>query len=289
MKTIFTFLSSFLFSISLLAAEARHKSSLIIRSQDRSEIRVVIDGRRFEPRDNFMRVRNIDAGNHRIKIYRQRNSRGGAFGNFGSRYDLIYNNSVRIRPGMNMIISIDRYGRAHVQERRANGYGRNDRQWENERDRDRGYGNGRTWGNDRDFDDNDWDRGKDFDFEQMKNSGDYDTYDRDWDRNDRDREDYGYNRAMSDIDFSRVMESIQKEWFEGNKQKSASQIISTNFLTASQVKQMLQLFSFENTKLELAKQAYPKTVDQRNFHIVNDVFSYSSSKDELNRYIRNVR
>jgi hypothetical protein len=69
--------------------------------------------------------------------------------------------------------------------------------------------------------------------------------------------------------------------------RSATQIISTNFFTSEQVKEMLQLFSFENNKLDLAKLAYDKTVDQRNFYVVNDVFSYNNSKDELARYIRN--
>ena len=292
MKTIFTFLSSFLLSFSLLAADVRHnESSLIIRSADRGEIRVVIDGHhRFESRNNFMRIRNIDGGSHRVKIYRQK-QRNGVFGNFGNRFELVYNNSIRVRKGMNINISIDRYGRASVYESRANGYGngRNDRGWRNGTERDRDLRNERDMDDDRD-----WDRNNDFDFGMDRNSGDYDMNDKDvdWDnrdRNDRNYDDYGYNRAMSDIDFSRVMESIQKEWYEGNKQKSASQIISTNFFTSSQVRQMLQLFSFENTKLELAKQAYGKTVDRGNYYVVNDVFSFSSSKDELNRYIRNFR
>ena len=69
--------------------------------------------------------------------------------------------------------------------------------------------------------------------------------------------------------------------------KSATQIINTNYLTSEQVKEMLQLFSLENNKLSLAELAYDRTVDKRSYFVVNDVFSYSSSKDELARYIRN--
>ena len=91
---------------------------------------------------------------------------------------------------------------------------------------------------------------------------------------------------MNDFEFNRVLGSIGKEWFETNKEKSAIQIIHTNYFTACQVKQMLQLFSFDNNKLDLAKQAYSKTVDQKNYFMINDVFSFNSSKDELARYIR---
>ena len=95
---------------------------------------------------------------------------------------------------------------------------------------------------------------------------------------------------MNDREFSRVIDAMQNEWLESNKMKSASQIISTNFLTSAQVRQMMQLFALENNKVDLAKQAYVKTVDQRNFMAsVSDLFSFNSSKDELARYIRNIR
>src|SRR5882724_9513418 len=73
---------------------------------------------------------------------------------------------------------------------------------------------------------------------------------------------------------------------ENNRAKSALQIINTNYFTSVQVKQMLQMFSLESNKLNLAEQAYSKTIDQRNYFTINDVFSLSSSKDELTRFIR---
>jgi hypothetical protein len=295
MKTIFTLFLSLFLSISLFAADARPKSTLVIRSADRGDIRVIIDGRRFEPNDNYLRIRSMQSGYHNVKIYRERNN--GRFGIFGSRYEVVFNSSVSIRPRADVTINIDRFGRATVDEGRTNGFGYGNNGYGNngygDRDRtDKGYN-----------DDKNWDKDHDFDYDRSNNSGDYDSRDSKWDdrdnpsRDDRDNRnndnrDYnnnGYSQAMSDMDFSRVMESIQKEWFENNKMKSASQIISSNFFTTAQVKQMLQLFSFENNKLDLAKQAYGKTVDQRNYYVINDVFSFSSSKDELANYIRNFR
>lgn len=294
MKTIFTLLLASLVSVSVMAAGTRPKSTLIIRSAERGDIRVVIDGRRFEPNDNFLRIRNLESGYHNVKIYRERTS--GAFNIFGKRYEVIFNRSMRIMN--NTMIMIDRYGRATVNERRSNGrYDRNDREY--------GYGygnrdnrdydpNDRDWNdrnsNDRDWDDRNWDRNHDFEYDRNSNNGDYGDRDRDVRWNDRDSRDYnGFNRAMSDIEFSRVLQSMQREWLENNKAKSASQVISANYFTTAQVKQMLQLFSFENLKLDLAKQAYTKTVDQRNYYMINDVFSSGSSQTELERYIRNIR
>ena len=273
MKTIFTLLLSVVAGISLMAAGPRPKSNLVIRTAERGDIRVVIDGRRFEANDNSIRIRGLEAGVHNVRIYRERNN--GKFSILGKKYELLFDRSLRLRSQTNTLISIDRYGRASVQEGRG---GRNNRDYRDSRDN--------RYGNDRDVydwdDDRTWERNRDFDYENTRNSGDYGDYDRD--RN------YGHsNRAMSDLEFNRVMESMQREWLETNKQKSASQIIAGNFLTTAQVKQMLMMFSFENIKLDLAKQAYAKTVDQRNYYSINDVFTYSSSREELARFIRNYR
>jgi len=307
MKRIFTLLASFILTISLFAA-ARPKSQLTIRSADAGDIRVVIDGRRFEPNDNYMRIRDMQPGYHSVKIYRFRNT--GFFTIFGNRYDMVFSNSMLIKPRSNVMISIDRFGRAQVLENRMNG---------------RGYG----WGDD---DDRGWKTDHDYDFDGGHNFGDYGDRDHNW--NDRDshwgdrdnRHDNdgglgnqgggygnnggygnqgggygnnggygnqggygtngGYSKVMSDVDFNRVLDNISRERFEMNMMKSASQVISTSFFTSAQVRQMVQLFSSESNKLELAKQAYDKTVDQRNYSSVSDVFTYTTTKDELARYIR---
>jgi hypothetical protein len=91
---------------------------------------------------------------------------------------------------------------------------------------------------------------------------------------------------MSDREFDQVMYSLKHEWFEGNRMKSASFIISNNFFTAEQVKDIVNSFSFEDNKVDIAKQAYPKTLDKENYNCVINALQYRSSKDELARFIR---
>ncbi len=101
--------------------------------------------------------------------------------------------------------------------------------------------------------------------------------------------DYGVqnvsSKAISNNEFNRVLWAINKETSEWNKMKSAEQIIHTNYVTVGQLKQLLELFNIENNKLELAKLAYDKTVDQSDYYAINDVFNYNDSKDELSRCI----
>jgi hypothetical protein len=294
MKTIFTLFTSLIMSIAVFAAPAgiaaRPKSMLTIKSFDRGDIRVVIDGRRFEPNDNYMRLQGIESGSHEIKIYWERNS--GFYTIFGRRYEVVFSNCITIRPRTNVMITVDRFGRTTVNENRMNGWGwgRDDRGF-GDRD-DRGFGDRNA---------KDWDNNHDFNYDRGRNQGDYDK-DRDgkWDNNndrdhhdgkydDRDYRDNDYNSGMNDREFNQVLQSISKEWLESNKLKSATQIVTTNSLTSAQVKQLVLLFSFESNKLDLAKQAYQNTVDKKNYFMINDVFSFNSSKDELARFIRNFR
>jgi hypothetical protein len=282
MKKIFTLFTSLFLTIALFAAD-RPKSMLTIKSADQnSDIRVIIDGRRFEPNDNHMRIRDMKPGYHSIKIYRERNF--GIFTIFGQRYDVVFNNSLFIKPQSNTMISIDRFGRAQVLENRMG----------------RGF----------DWNDRDWKNYHDFGFDGGRNDGDYGDRDRTWNDHDSkwgDRDDrnggyenngnYGNNggygngsnfgRTLSDVEFDRVIDNISRERSENNMMKSATQIISTNYLTSQQVKEMLQLLSSEGNKLSLAELAYDRTVDKRNYFVVNDVFNYGSSKEELARFIRN--
>jgi hypothetical protein len=265
MKKISTLLASFVLSIGLFAATAKPKSTLTIQSSDRTAIKVVIDGRRFEPNNNTMRIQGLEAGSHQVKIYRQKNN--GLFSILGSRYEVIFNSAVSVKPRSNVMINIDRFGRALVSDNRQGGW--NNRDWDRN---------------------NDYDRDNDFDFDRGNRAGDYsnDRGDRggrygDYDNN------YGYNNVMTSQEFQQVLQSIDREWLESNKMKSASQIVHTNNLTSAQVKQMVMLFGIESNKLDLAKQAYTNTVDKRNYGIVNDAFNFNSSKDELARFIRNIR
>ncbi len=94
-----------------------------------------------------------------------------------------------------------------------------------------------------------------------------------------------YTKAISSNEFDRVLWAINKEGFETNKMRSAEQIISSNYFTTGQLKQLIRMFNFESNKLQLAKLGYDKVVDQSNYYTLSDLFSFNSSRDELARCI----
>ena len=94
---------------------------------------------------------------------------------------------------------------------------------------------------------------------------------------------------MNGREFEVLKESLRKEWFEANRLISVRFIIDKNNFTTQQVKELMLLFTFEKNRLEIARYAYSKTVDKKNYYLVNEVLTFSSSKDELARFIRNSK
>jgi hypothetical protein len=84
--------------------------------------------------------------------------------------------------------------------------------------------------------------------------------------------------------FANAKNSIANASFESTKQDMAKNIIGNNCFTAAQVREILTLFDFESTKLEIAKFAYSRTYDRGNYFIVNDVFDFDSSRSELSKF-----
>ena len=95
-----------------------------------------------------------------------------------------------------------------------------------------------------------------------------------------------YNREMSAESFTALKTTINNDPYDNSKFNLVKQAAAGNYFTAIQVKQLMQLFSYENTKLDVAKALYPRTVDKANYFMVNDAFTYSNSKDRLAEFIR---
>lgn len=90
---------------------------------------------------------------------------------------------------------------------------------------------------------------------------------------------------MSVSTFGSVVVQIKKQSFEDNKINIIKQALASNCVSASQVKQLMGEFSFEENKLKIAKMCYAKTTDKNNYFTLNDAFSFSSSADELHDFL----
>jgi hypothetical protein len=245
-------------AVYLFAADVT--SSITVSFFSNKDYNVQIDGRSYYADNNSIMLRDIRPGRHTIEVYSIKR-------NYRKSSRPIYSSTFTVRPQYDMDIIIDAAGRIRFDERRADyrGNNRNDHDWNsNDRSWNNKGGNDRRY-NDRDYDERD---------RRYDNSG-YGTND-------------GYNKAMSAYDFSQLVQKIRGQWFGNAKYNTAKDAVTTNYLATSQVYQLVQLFSSENEKLELAKSAYRNTVDQRNFSQLYELFSYNGQM-QLDRFIKDYR
>jgi len=85
---------------------------------------------------------------------------------------------------------------------------------------------------------------------------------------------------------SEIEEAIKAESFAADRMNVAKQFLESNCLTTAQVKQLAPLFTFEGDRLEFVKAAYPKVADRANYWKLNSAFTFSSSKDALNAFLK---
>lgn len=85
--------------------------------------------------------------------------------------------------------------------------------------------------------------------------------------------------------FSQAMESIRSKTWDESRLEVATQIARTNCLTAAQIRDIMRVMEWEESRVTFARQAYSNCADPNNYFMVHDAFEWESSIDELNRSI----
>lgn len=91
--------------------------------------------------------------------------------------------------------------------------------------------------------------------------------------------------GMNDQDFQGFVQQLKIESFDSSRLKSAKQFVKNNLISAAQIKQITDVFSFDSSRLEWAKYAYDYCWNQGNYYLLRPAFNFSSSYDELQDYI----
>lgn len=84
-----------------------------------------------------------------------------------------------------------------------------------------------------------------------------------------------------------ILSAVENESFKSDRMRMAKQATRNKCLSVGQIKQLLEKFSFEDSKLEFAKHAYTKCTNKDDYYMISDSFTFSSSKSELNDFIFN--
>lgn len=93
-------------------------------------------------------------------------------------------------------------------------------------------------------------------------------------------------QQMGQNQFNNLFHTLQNESFDSGKLSILEPVLATNYFSSAQVLDLMSLFSFDSGKLKVAKMGYRNTIDKGNYFVVNNGFSFSSSKQKLSQYIQ---
>jgi len=96
--------------------------------------------------------------------------------------------------------------------------------------------------------------------------------------------------AMKETEFNTLYRDIQNRFGVGAKMSALNDVFDNEnyYFTTVQARQLIQLVSDDNNRLQLAKDSYDNIVDQANFNQLYDILS-SSSRNEIELYVRNYQ
>ena len=93
------------------------------------------------------------------------------------------------------------------------------------------------------------------------------------------------NCMVSNPQFDDFKRTLSSQTFEDVKVNEATQFMNTHCLASWQVRDIMKIFTFENSRLTFAQKAYPRTSDQANYYLVNEAFEYPTSVNQLSASI----
>jgi hypothetical protein len=92
-------------------------------------------------------------------------------------------------------------------------------------------------------------------------------------------------QAMSEQEFGRIRAALQREWWDDSRQRLLMDVARDRLFSTRQVRQVMDLFTFGDAKVNVAAALYPRVVDPQDFYTLYDALTFSSEKEELRRRI----
>ena len=242
----------------LISAQANDYSTMNIRMYDYSNFTVVLGDRSFmNPSSEFI-LHNIVPGRHWLKVIREPRGHWG-------RREVVYHGFIDVPPGAQLMTMIDRYHRFSILHTNSHSGPYPDNGYSNSRYGNYRNGNGRNNGN--------------------HNGGSWrdNGY-----RNNTGTQWWSSACGFKHIhrhDFHHLVHEMRSKWFESGKKHVMEHAMHEYHLSSSQIRELLYLLDYENSRLQMAKKGYEHTCDKANYFIVFDVFYFDSSVRALSKFM----
>ena len=90
---------------------------------------------------------------------------------------------------------------------------------------------------------------------------------------------------MDEFSFSQLLKQLKNEAFDSNKYRILESAFTKGKLNCSQLRAILECFQFDKDRIKTVRILYEKLIDPINIHQIFDVFTFSSSKEEVLKII----
>lgn len=94
------------------------------------------------------------------------------------------------------------------------------------------------------------------------------------------------HEAVSEVDFENLLTAIKNQSFEGDKDNYIKTYMKNAYLTTTQIKTIINLMTYDSSKLDIAKFLFTNCVDKQNYFHVAEAMQFSSSKNDLNNFVK---
>lgn len=239
---------------------------LKIRDGEGRRIVVTINGKRFQKVGKVLTINNVPPGNANIKVYRYQ-----PYGNGMANADLIYRGSLFVRYNYIYRCTVDDYEGMDVQEFcciNNNGVFN----YNNNMNNNFGF-----------YDDHDHDWEDEFwcgnhPNNQNNPNGNWNNNQNNWNNNNN------FN-VMNVNTFAAFKNTLRNNNFDSGRLTIMKSQLNNSRITAAQLRELVEIFSFESSKLDAAKYGASRVVDGSNLFLIYDVFDYESSRTAFANYV----
>ena len=96
-----------------------------------------------------------------------------------------------------------------------------------------------------------------------------------------------HDRVMNDQLFKTFYNNLKKEPFEDDRMALLNTALANSDFTSAQCLQVTKLYTFDDDRMAIMKKMYPRIVDKEAFFTVIATLTFSSNKDEMNKFVQN--
>lgn len=95
----------------------------------------------------------------------------------------------------------------------------------------------------------------------------------------------GCPHPISQQEVSNIIKTIEGQTFSDSKMRTAKRALNNKCITVNDIGKIMNLFTFEASKLEFTKHAYDFTHDVDNYYLLYSNFTFESSIEELENHM----